>query len=70
MGAHKEWNNAHAEATRMANVTGLDIGIERSGREWITRYLPKPENRYGADARCEVVRPSKTVRHEYSAVLP
>lgn len=58
----KDYHAAHAAALEKANQSGLDVGLWRDGfGDWQTRYLPKPENRFGHDAQVEVVRPSKPV---------
>ena len=55
------WKEAHSAAVRLARSLGHDVGIwrqEEFGRDgYNIRSLPKPENRYGHELRCEVVAP-------------
>jgi len=56
------WREARTYAQQIANETKLSLGIEKSGYpgypvEWVVRYLPKKENRYGYDTQCEAVEP-------------
>ena len=54
------YNEALLHARRRANDTHLDQGIERFPLVgYVVRHLPAPERRYGADLRCEVVRPGE-----------
>lgn len=48
---------ARAEAQAKANATGLDHGIEANDvfKTWRVFMLPRRENRYGHELRCEVV---------------
>lgn len=55
--AFPTYERAVAVARRDATQLGISHGIERIGREWIVRMIPRPENRYGCDARCEPVEP-------------
>lgn len=50
-----EYREARAKAQRTANATGYDFGIERNLFGWSVFMLPKRENRYGHELRCEVV---------------
>ena len=56
-----DWKEAHAAAYALAKQIGHDVGIWRVnefGKEgYNIRSLPKPENRYGHELRCEVVSP-------------
>lgn len=57
----KSYETVRAEAQRCANETGRDFGVEFNPlyKEWSFRALPNPENRFGFELRCEVVRPEK-----------
>jgi len=56
------WNDAHVEAVLLARLLKHDVGIWREnefGKDgYNIRSLPRPENRYGYELRCEVVSPS------------
>lgn len=58
----KEYRDAFNEAVRLARLLGRETGIEAvkdyEGKGFNVLSLPKPENRYGFELRCEVVRPS------------
>lgn len=60
-----DWKEARAEAQKRADASGLDVGLWRVvefGKDGFNiRYLPKPENRYGHELQCEVVRPQIAV---------
>jgi len=55
------WQQAHDYAQAEANRTGLSLGIEKPTgplrREWLVRYIPRRENRFGYDLSCEAVEP-------------
>jgi hypothetical protein len=60
---YKTWKEAHTEAVKLARLIGHDVGLW-AGKEYgigpmvyKIRSLPKPENRYGYELRCEVVTP-------------
>lgn len=59
----KNWKDAYLAALALANQLGHDVGIWKQieyGQEgYNIRSLPKPENRYGHELRCEVVQPYK-----------
>jgi hypothetical protein len=59
------WGDAHKEAESRATKYGFDYGIEKTrhyGKEVFRVFmLPRPENRYGFETRCEVVRPTKRI---------
>lgn len=56
------WKEAHTAAALLARQIGHDVGIWRQaefGKDgYNIRSLPKPQNRYGHELRCEVVSPS------------
>lgn len=64
MSRFKEWKEAHGAAIMLARELGKDVGIDKlpsplePGMPWRIFGLPKPENRFGFEARCEVVSPS------------
>lgn len=55
------WKDARNAATLLARQLGRETGIEKMnqfGKEvFLVHHLPKPENRYGFELRCEVVKP-------------
>lgn len=58
----KEWKSAHTAAIELARLIGHDVGIWHApnpldGDGYDIRSLPRPENRYGHELRCEVVTP-------------
>lgn len=57
----KTWKEAHAQAVLLARQLGHDVGIWRQnefGKDgYNIRSLPRPENRFGHELRCEVVSP-------------
>jgi hypothetical protein len=58
----KEWKDAHTAAVELARLLKRETGIEKANEFGKTVYrvhsLPKPENRYGFELRCEIVHPS------------
>lgn len=56
------WKEAHTYAVRLARELGREVGLWRVvefGKEGFNvRSLPKAENRFGHELRCEVVAPS------------
>ena len=60
-----DWKAAHTAAVLLARQIGHDVGIWRQteyGKDgYNIRSLPKPENRYGHELRCEVVSPADPV---------
>lgn len=58
------YEEAAANARRAARAAGRDYGIERlpsalePGRPFRIWPLPRPENRFGHELRCEVVQPT------------
>ena len=61
----RDWKDAHTHAVQEARRWGRDMGLERwkspltPGMNFrVFGPLPKPENRYGFEARCEVVGPT------------
>lgn len=59
---HEDYKAAHTAAVKLARLLGREVGILRQkefGRDGFNVYhLPKPENRYGFELRCQVVRPT------------
>lgn len=60
-----DWKEAHTFALGEARKLGKDMGLEKwkspltPGMNFrVFGLLPKPENRFGFEARCEVVRPT------------
>ena len=53
------WKEAHTAAVNLARELKHDVGIwlqEEFGKDgYNIRSLPRPENRYGHELRCEVV---------------
>lgn len=54
---------SYAEAVRHARTQAtklnMDHGLEKLGSTYRVFILPRPENRYGHELRCEVVRPNE-----------
>ena len=46
----------HVEAGLASEQCEMGLEYNSLYREWTMRTLPLPQNRYGSDARCEVVR--------------
>lgn len=59
------WKEAHTAACLLARQIGHDVGIwhqEEYGKDgYNIRSLPRPENRYGHELRCEVVTPKDPI---------
>lgn len=57
-----DYKEARTAAIKLARLLGRETGILRQkefGKDGFNVYhLPKPENRYGFELRCEVVRPT------------
>ena len=53
----QKYREARAEAQRKANESGFDHGLERNDlfEDFHVFMLPRRENRYGHELRCEVV---------------
>lgn len=52
------YKQARAAAQSQANSMLMEVGIERTSLGGYTWFLlPRPENRYGHELRCEVVTP-------------
>lgn len=53
------WKEAHAYATQLTQLLKRDVGIlktkEYNKLVYQVIHLPKPENRYGFELRCEIV---------------
>ena len=46
---------AKATAQKLADTLGFDYGVEKNAFGWSFFMLPRAENRYGHELRCEVV---------------
>ena len=59
---HTNWKAAHTAAVELARLLKREVGIEKAneyGKQvFRVHTLPRPENRYGFELRCEIVRPS------------
>lgn len=53
----KDYNVVRAWAQLQANTTGYDYGVSynKLSHTWNAFMLPRKQNRYGAELRCEVV---------------
>lgn len=63
MSFHREYADAFNAACDLARTLGHDAGLEKAdnpldGKGFRVWSLPKPENRYGFEARCEVITPA------------
>lgn len=60
--AFTDWKQAHGAAVDLARLLKRETGIEKAkefGKEvFRVHSLPKPENRFGFELRCEIVRPT------------
>jgi hypothetical protein len=60
--AFDTWKEAHTYAVKLSRQLGREVGIEKMkqfGKEvHLVHHLPKPQNRYGFELRCEIVAPS------------
>lgn len=60
---YENYHDARSAAQHLANAQRKEVGLEKFN--WLGRNgyrvfnLPKPENRYGFELRCETVSPSK-----------
>lgn len=56
-----DYTTARQDAQAKADATGFDYGLENlrlAGRDnWHVFMLPQKKNRFGHEARCEVVSP-------------
>ena len=46
---------AEANASRLQVAHGIEYS--KLDKLWVVRVIPRPENRYGCDLRCEAVEP-------------
>ncbi len=62
MTSFSDWKEAHGAAVLLARQLGKEVGIlkakEYNKTVFQVIHLPKPENRFGFEARAEVVSPS------------
>lgn len=49
------YKSVRAEAQKQADELGFDFGVERDAFGFRSFMLPRRENRYGHEVRCEVV---------------
>lgn len=58
----KTWKEAHTAAVKLARELNREVGLwaanEYGKPVFNIRSLPRPENRYGHELRCEVVGPT------------
>lgn len=59
-----KYRAARERAQALANELGFDHGIEANDvfRDWRVFMLPRRENRYGFELRCEVVHPENLAK--------
>jgi hypothetical protein len=61
------WKEAHTAAVHLARQLGKEVGLEKlpspldRGLDWRVFSLPRRENRFGFEARCEVVGPGDSL---------
>lgn len=53
------YRQIHTEAQAEADASGCDMGIEKLGGTFRWFRLPRAENRFGYELRCEVVHPMR-----------
>lgn len=53
-----DYEEARTEGIKLAREVRSDVGLEFNTlfKRYSLRLLPKPENRYGSERRCEVLR--------------
>jgi hypothetical protein len=60
---HREYRDAFNAACDMARLRGREMGLEKVDgpleKGFRVISLPKPENRYGFELRCQVVTPTE-----------
>lgn len=54
-----KYEDVRKEAQEKANKTGCDFGLEKNAFGYTCFMLPRRENRFGHEARCEVVMSEK-----------
>ena len=64
MSFHREYNEAFNSAVRLARLLRREVGLEKGdnpldGKGYRVFSLPKRENRYGHELRCQVVGPDE-----------
>ena len=61
---NRKYKIARAKAQALADESGCDQGLEANdyAKDYLTCRLPRKENRYGYELRCEVVYPSDLSR--------
>ena len=61
MTSFRDWKEAHTHAVKLARQLGREVGIlkakEYNKTVFQVLHLPRPENRYGFELRCELVSP-------------
>jgi hypothetical protein len=63
------YHEAFNAGCTLARKLGRDVGLEKAdnpidGKGFRVWSLPKPENRYGHEARCEVITPTTPFTHQ------
>ena len=65
MQSFKDYREAHTAAVLLAQQLGREVGIlkakEYTSTVFQVMHLPRPENRYGLELRCEVVGPTDPI---------
>jgi hypothetical protein len=62
---YEDYHEAFRAAVLLARKLGREVGLEKSPKGYYKKdgylviHLPKPENRYGHELRCQVVRPDE-----------
>jgi hypothetical protein len=64
----RTYKEVRAEAQREADEFGYDYGIERNAFGFTHFMLPRRENRFGHELRCEVVHPTKGAKPGHGMV--
>lgn len=59
----RDYHDAYTAACHLARQLNHDVGLEKAdnpldGKGFRIFSLPRPENRYGFELRCEVVTPT------------
>ena len=69
MSFHRDYNQAFNAAVHLARSLKRETGLEKvnspiDGKGFVVHSLPKPENRYGFELRCQIVRPDEPLMPE------
>lgn len=76
MNHYRDYHEAHAYAIKLARDLGREMGLEKASSLYYGKdpgfnviHLPKPENRFGHELRCQVVSPNDPLSDRDVAAL-